>query len=371
MTDELDENDLASQIVAALERSRTTSANVLRDKCYRVLGKLGVDIVKLVNDARGDHATQLRLTAKRSARRRQLLKMRIDREEIPADRLPAAIRSLQNAPRRAAAQKRALDLVLHRPPVWSSDPTPERRRHATEEAYVIEVVPAAGPVRATVAHQFKWAVDEIADLLSAQEYEAAESFHWAYFSRLSHAKIGGYGDGGSASDPARRLPLTPEQQHAGREWAMWSKRIPPALRPILFNFVLGIPPRGADKPLSRAEFGKVYGRCKGDHQARGVADGALKAACGLLAGVWAEYEDWMLEQNASIKKAALENDRIRTLIKQGALSEAAREIQAETRAREAERARGVNPSLALNWLQYQEAREAERKKSGEPKTRSR
>src|SRR5262249_30286839 len=149
----------------------------------------------------------------------------------------------------------------------------------------------------------KWAIDEVADLLTAQEYEAAERFHWAYTTRLSHGKIGNYGDGGNASDPARRLALTPDQQKAGREWAMWSRRTPPGLRPILNNFVLGLAPRNAEKPLSRAEFGKLYGQCKGDHQARGVADGAIKAACATLAATWAEYEDWMLAEHARIKQA--------------------------------------------------------------------
>ena len=209
--------------------------------------------------------------------------------------------------------------------------------------------------RWTVVKRFNWPIDAIVDLITGQEYEAADRFRWAYEARIKHAKIGSYGGLGGSSDPARRLALTPDQQKAGLEWQMWDRRIPPAIRPILDNFVLELQRKGDKPPLSRVEFGKLYGRCKHEHQARGMSNGMLKVALGVLAAIWAEYQDWLETQRSHIRKAA-ENQRVRELIALGALDEAAREIQAETRIREAKAARGVAPIMALKFVESEHVR---------------
>lgn len=391
MSDDFDENDLAAQIVAALERSRTTSANVLRDKTYRLLGKLGLDVVKLVGDARTSYSRELKRRVERSTRRKQLLQLRLKKAKVPEEKLLSAQNALARAPKTIAGHRRALQQVLHRPAVGPTDPTLERRRHSPEPPTEEIIVPGQGPVKPTIAHRFDWLIDQVRELLTESEYEAADRYYFAYYSRISHAKTSAYDGAGDQRDPATRLPLTPTHQRAGREWDMWSRRVPYALRPILDNFVLGIPPRAAlqnaarrnafgqairdglderaahiagqkaweavrdastpDKPFSRVEFGRIYGRCSGAHQARGASDGAIKVALGVLAAIWSDYQEYLDTQRARVAEAAEQNERIRDLIARGALSEAVREIQAETRAAEARAAQGVNAGIALHWAQ--------------------
>ena len=349
-------NEVAERLIEKLERLRTTSAGVLRKKVYETLSALGADVSHLVMDARRDLALELELKAKRSSRRKKLLELRIEKNNVPPEKLLQARKALERAPQNIAAHKRALaDVMSRKPPVWSTDPTPERRRHSAEAANEIVIVPHAGPVKATIAHRFKWPVDQLAHLLTIHEYQAAERCRDAYYNRMGHPKIGSYNDAGDQQNPARRLPITQTQERASREWRVFRDRIPRGLRPVIDNFVLEIPPRGAARPLSRAEFGKLYGRCKGDQQARGVSDGALRTACVVLAAVWAEYEDWLRQQRDRISRAA-SNDDIRALIESGAFARAAREIAAETRALASQTARGVAPSLALKWVESESIR---------------
>lgn len=349
----VDELALAGTLIEQLERSRTTSAGVLRKRTYQLLGALGIDVPQLVGEARETLKRELRRKAKHATRRRELIEQRLQREKLDPETEERARLALKTAPKTIAAHKRALQDVMNRPAVQPMDPTLQRHRH-TPEAVDSVLVSSPGE-RWTLTKRFNWPVDHIAEVLSAAEYEAAERYFWAYVNREGRPKVNNYGDGGSVGDPTKKLGLTSNQEKAGREWEMWRRRIPPALKPVLDNFVLEQPPRGSSRPLSRAEWGKLYCRCQHDHQARGVADGALKLACGVLAAIWAEYQDWWETQRAHIKSAA-QNAHIRAMIAAGALDQAARAIHAETREKEAARARGVNAQLARQWLDGQEMR---------------
>jgi hypothetical protein len=202
-------------------------------------------------------------------------------------------------------------------PVWPTAPTPERVRQAGEAPSELVVVPAAGPVKAVRAHKFEWAVDRLAPLVTAQEYHAADRLRTLYAAMGGHARIGDYGDGAGRSDPANRLPLTERHESAAREFHMiWrAYAIDGAVRAILWNFVLREAPNGCREPLSAEEFGRLYGGTSDARRARGVADGAIKTALGVLASVMRDYERWRHEQKAqrpSEKSVNADKKRIAT-----------------------------------------------------------
>lgn len=335
-------------VVEILEHSRTTSAGVLRKKVYGLLDALGVDVGGLVSEARDRLKADHKRKAKHHLRRKQINELRLQEAGLSESDKAKARLVLASTPRLIRTHKQAIEEIVNRPVIGPTDPTRERLAHAVEPLDEVRIQPL--DERWTLVKRASWPVDRIAPLLSGPEYEAAEQYLWAYLNRSARPKVSNYDGVGDQRDPARRLPLTPTQQRAGLEWEMWERRVPRALQPILDNFVLELAPRGHDQPLSRVDFGKRWGHCKDTHQARGIADGMLKVALSVLAAIWRDYQDWLDAQRARVKAAA-NIPYIRDLIAAGALDDAVREIQAETREREARSARGVAPGLALGWVQ--------------------
>lgn len=219
---------------------------------------------------------------------RQCSSMGIDIERIPHD--DGAVRVATKA------LKRLADRMGAREARSPTAPTPERMRQAGEPPIVDIVEPANGPIPALKRHRFDWPVDQAMELLTVAEYNAAARLRDAYYGMQPRSAISSYGGGVGGGDPASKLPLAERQEAAGRDFnALWD-RLPAEIRVILKTFVLEEAAPGAERAPTPAEFGMSYGRCRDARRAKGVADGALKAALSMLAATAQEYDQWKAQK---------------------------------------------------------------------------
>lgn len=266
------DDDVARAVVGEMVRARTASAGALKDRLYATLAALGIDVGRLEGDAQA----------------RQLSEQRSKREQSWQRKLEKAL---------AIRQLREPDFE----PIFPTAPTRERVARAGEDPITRDVVAAAGPVTALQSHQFPWPVNKITRVLTAEEYAAAVRFREAYENRAARPNVGDYGTSSGRSDPARRLPVTPVQERAGREWNALKLHMPPAVFAIARELILEEPLPGHARPRSLVEFGKAYGNTTDARRAIGIAEGALKTVCGALAAIAREYDAWRRAQARELR----------------------------------------------------------------------
>jgi len=323
-------SDLASRLVLAFERADTGSAAVMRRTTYRLLDEFGIDVTRLMDEARAAIRAERSQDLERSqgtdaklaawvaripelsahvqggpiARARELLgEKKVVNGNVVRKYTLAEIATALECKRSFVAAVRDLDIArrakarlegthkgktkklvaklakfLDRTP-WSSAPTKERRGHLGQG----EEFAKTKTVGEQQHHSTRWAVDQIRDILTGPEYEAACRFRDANNGR----KLERQGNPGAPTD---KLGQTPEQEYWGRVWAgLWPK-VPAGARRIVQNFVLEKAWTGEERTQSFVEFGMAYGRIDGEKQARGIAQGALKLACTVLAHISKEYD---------------------------------------------------------------------------------
>lgn len=259
--------DLAAAVIQRLEHTHTRSAAVLRLNVYGVLREVLGDLMVAHAAEKARHAFVVACEA----------------------------RVARSTKRRAQAEAR-LAAVKRRPLLWPTEPTRELVAQMGEEPETAVVTPAAGPVPALRSHRWEWPVDRIAPLLTAAEYQAAEQLQWAWETkRGSVGSVLAASDAGRAT-PGKRLPLTPDQETAAKAWRAYWRELVPSLRPVAYNLILQQPLPGEDQAPTLEAFGRWYGRALkyragglGGNRARGLAEGALRAACAALARIAAEY----------------------------------------------------------------------------------
>jgi hypothetical protein len=337
--------DLAAKLIGVMERLDTRSAAVLRHASYRVLEELGIDVRRLVGDARAQLIAERRAAAERSQNSLDRLRERAARiPELqavvmggPADQVREmlaskakpveitialdvplgyvrAVRDLdrgREARLKLTAQRKAMPRKhwerlarIERRGGWSSAPTRERKRQLGEGEEFIEAK-VAGEQK---SHRTAWPVDQIRPILSDAAYFAAERLRDAYDGMQPGSRDASFDRYGTAGNPSNRLGLTPTQERSGRVWhAMWG-RLPAGLRFVVQNFVLERPWGGEERALSFVEFGRRYGSADGDKQCRGVAQGALKAACDVLAHLSKEFDVWVQAEQRKVYKAMTAGD---------------------------------------------------------------
>jgi hypothetical protein len=262
--------DIARALVDRLEGAETRSAAVLRAMAYRALTAAGVNVDRLRRDACLEQIAELQAKVGRAKAKRPFHELRLEAQR-------AKLKTFSHVP--------TLELVRQR-----------------GEVPTVESFEENGDQLRSERHRWMWPVDKIRHCIPAEHYAAADRLRWAHTARQGGSRIGDYGDGSGRSDPARRLPLTPEQEKAGRTWnAMWL-RMNPAIRLIAWNFILEEPPRGWDRPMTAREFGEMYGRTSNDSRARGVTDGAVITACAILAELARGYSAWQAQSEQQRRK---------------------------------------------------------------------
>lgn len=293
--------DFAQRLVDRIERLMTSSAAVLRGKVYEELGAAGVDVPKLVADARAVVLAEAKDRAERSARSWRMLQQRVKDGRLPPEKLAEARERLTRAPATVKAHKEVLKRIEARPPPpLPSAPTKELIRHMGSAPLVREREPDGTPLSAP-RYQFEWPVDRVAVAMTAEEYAAAVRLREAFLRRQNTPGAVDWNRSGG-SVPGSRLPIRDEQLRASYEWnAIWH-RLDPSLRLIVSNFILEEPPRGRDTPLDGVEFGKLYGATKDPNRARGVTIGALRASCAVIARLFDEYDRWKAQQRREPKR---------------------------------------------------------------------
>lgn len=303
-------DDVAPTIIDRIERAATPSVAVLRSHIYDALTACGVNVQRLVDDARSSVKAELEERATKAATRARLLRDRVRAGTLPPQKLEEARVALARAPATVKAAKAALKRLEARPaPPLPSAPTRELVRHMGREP-VIQEREANGDPLSSPRHVFEWPVQAMAVAMTAEEYHAAERLRWAYSTRQNTPKavnLNGAGGGVAGS----RAPITDEQLRAGKEFhAIWY-RLPPELRLIVTNFVFEEPQRGHDAPLSAIEFGKLYGNTRDPNRARGVTVGALRATLVQVGSLYREYDQWRSEQRSGgVQRVGLRRSRL-------------------------------------------------------------
>ena len=193
------------------------------------------------------------------------------------------------------------------PPRHYSAPTRERE-HAAGEEPTKAVVYDAGQASA-VSHRFVWPVQRLHSLhiTNARQYHAAARFRAADDRRGDRPSTASYGDGGGASDPSRRLPISPDEEIAGREFRFVWARLEDELKALAWILILQRPLPGEVEPLSIVEVGKRYGATANETHARWFAHGMLKVLCIRLSSIYAIHDNQRAkEQEQAQARAAAE-----------------------------------------------------------------
>tara|TARA_R110000868_G_scaffold936_3_gene7144 strand:- start:9708 stop:10625 length:918 start_codon:yes stop_codon:yes gene_type:complete len=287
--------DFAQRLVDRIERLMTSSAAVLRAKVYDELGAAGVDVPKLVIDARAVVLAEAKDRAERSSRTWRMLQQRVRDGRLPPEKLAEAKERLAKAPATVKAHKEVLKRIEARPlPQSPSAPTRELVRQMGRTPVVQDREPDGSPLSAP-RHVFEWPVDRVSVAMTGEEYGAAVRLREAYLRRQNTPGAVDWNRSGG-SVPGSRLPIRDEQLKASYEWnAVWH-RLDPTLRLIVRNFLLEEPPPGHSAPLDGVEFGKVYGATKDPNRARGVTIGAVRTACAQISRLFQEYDHWRADK---------------------------------------------------------------------------
>lgn len=291
---------LPDALVDRIERLNTTSAGVLRDRVYAVLADYGVDVERLARDTRMEVLDEEKARLDRKLDRFKLFRSRLASGRLPPEKAEEAKARLLAAPADIKAQRAILKRIEARPPPpVPSAPTRELVRHMGREPIVRTTEPN-GDLLSAPRHEFEWPVDAMRVALTAEEYGAALRLREAYLRRQNTPGAVDWNRSG-ASVPGSRLPIRDEQLRASRDWnAVWL-RLDPSLRLIVSNFVLEEAPRGRERCLTPVEFGQAYGALKDKATARGVAIGAVRTSCSVIARLFHEYDQWRAEKRRNEK----------------------------------------------------------------------
>jgi hypothetical protein len=292
----------AERLVAVLERPASSSGAV-REAAYAELRALGYNVAALVQaDRERQIAEHLDMLAQTEARRR-LLADRVASgrlSPIEARRVASQIAGLDV---RIKAQRQEANRVMRRvearavPP--PSAPTPERLRHVGEAVLVADrdEDPITGETTPLAAPRYRvvWPIERWRGIILVEHYNTAARLRQAWSVRQASPKTVAL-DGAGGGHPGPRLPISDRQLRAGALWNAFWHRSGPCVREIILNFCCEEPPPGRERPLTAVEFGRAYAGVQQEHQARGVAMGAVKTALDAATSLLLEYDGWRAEQ---------------------------------------------------------------------------
>jgi hypothetical protein len=213
-----------------------------------------------------------------------------------------------------------------------SAPTRERRRQAGGEE-----VREAKVIGEEKTHTFVWAVNQVRHLLGPLELAAAERLHNAFFGMHASSKVANMDGRTTAGDPSNRLPLTPMQQRCASEYSRTWRTLNAREKDVAANLILTQPWGGAQRALSRLEWGRKHGRVHHDHQARGYADGWLVATCWSLADAFRKLDSEAAYQQKVIKRLIRDDLAIWAMIEAEQGDDSMRLVGYRARALQSER----------------------------------
>lgn len=246
-------------IIDVIEASEVKTADGLRNAVYRQVQELGFDVAALVRAAR-DRAME------------------------------DAIKRLKNARTRGPHYEEMAKRIKARPPVFPTEPTPERRRQDPQAMVGVVVNPGAGKIGPLKAHRTAWVVDHVRGEITAHEYSAAEWARWAWDHHAGHPQIGDYGKGFGGVAAGSRMPLSDEMIAAASAWRYIDNELLVVLKPALRNFVLQVP--GRSGLLNLEAFGREFIGPAHARTTRGAALACLHITLSELARLHAVYPRW-------------------------------------------------------------------------------
>lgn len=197
------------------------------------------------------------------------------------------------------------------PPRHHTAPTRERETASGEKLAQTVHYDGAGQATA-ISHRIVWPVQRLHNLhiTNARQFHAAARFRMADDRREGTAVIASYGDSGRAADPSRRMPITPEQELALREFKFVWKRLEDELRTLTWVLILQRPLPGDVEPLSVVEIGKRIGNTNNEAAARWFALGMLKFLCIRLSSIYAIYDNERAREQQQAEARAAEQIRL-------------------------------------------------------------
>ena len=190
-------------------------------------------------------------------------------------------------------------------------PTREREAASGERMAQTVVYDGAGQAMA-ISHRVVWPVQRLHNLhiTNARQYHAAARFRVADDRRDGPAGVASYGDGGRASDPSRRMPITPDQEVALKEFMFVWKRLEDELRTLAWIMILQRPLPGAVEPLSVVEVGKRFGNTENEASARWFAQGMLKLLLVRMSSIYAIYDNHRAKEQEQAEALAAEQVKL-------------------------------------------------------------
>jgi len=185
-------------------------------------------------------------------------------------------------------------------------PTRQREEAAGEALSKTVVYDGAGQATA-ISHRLVWPVQRMHSLhiTNARQYHAAARFLLADQRRGGNAGTASYGDGGRASDPSRKLPITPDQELAEREFRFVWARLEDEFKALAWILILQRPLQGSVEALTVVEVGKKFGNTTNEAHARWFAYGMMKILLVRLSSIYAIHDNQRAkEQEQATARAA-------------------------------------------------------------------
>lgn len=186
-------------------------------------------------------------------------------------------------------------------------PTRQRQEAAGEAISKTVVYDGAGQATA-ISHRIVWPVKRMHELhiTNARQYHAAARFLLADQHRGGTAGTASYGDSGRASDPSRKLPITPEQEKAEREFRFVWARLEDEFKALAWILILQRPLQGSVEPLTVVEVGKKFGNTTNEAHARWFAYGMMKILLVRLSSIYAIYDNHRAKEQEQAEARAAE-----------------------------------------------------------------
>lgn len=217
-----------------------------------------------------------------------------------------AVRAGRRALEKLHKKARELAQVIE-PERHFTAPTRQREEAAGEALSKTVVYDGAGQATA-ISHRLVWPVQRMHSLhiTNARQYHAAARFLLADQHRGGNAGTASYGDGGRASDPSRKLPITPDQERAEREFRFVWARLEDEFKALAWILILQRPLQGAVEPMTIVEVGKKFGNTTNEAHARWFAYGMMKILLVRLSSIYAIYDNHRAKEQEQAEARAAE-----------------------------------------------------------------
>lgn len=217
------------------------------------------------------------------------------KEEGSPERREIMVRMGKRAVSAIERQLKALS-EIGAPQPWVTSPTTEREAQAGEAP--IRTVTTVEGQPDGVNHRWLWPVASLHSkwLAAPEEVVAAQRLHDA-FNRLGNRPGTMDYDGAMrAVDPARRLPLRPEQEGAWEEFEFVMRRLTAKERRVAWCLVIQAPLTGEAEALKAQTYVQKFWEVRGNSDARMIGYGLLMSIIDRLAEIYRRWDVHVAQQ---------------------------------------------------------------------------